>query len=255
MSKVLNIYKPIGLTPLQLVDQYKALHPSTDKVSYMGRLDPLAHGVILLLVGDINKQREQFLDLDKTYLFKIWLGIETDSYDLLGELTTDRWKSPSNDWQEQLKKFISQNTGSITQNYPPYSSKPVKGHALFWWAKQGRLNEIDIPNKVVQINTFRLINQSITNQLTATQTAIDKIGLVIGDYRQGTSIDKWQKLAEVSSDKEAIELELEIECTSGTYVRELVHNLGLFLGCGAVVVEINRTKMGEYLLEDSQYLD
>ena len=255
MSKVINIYKPIGLTPLQLVDQYKALYPSSDKVSYMGRLDPLAHGVILLLVGDINKQRDQFLSLDKTYKFKVWLGIATDSYDLLGELTQNKWQSPPNNWQELLKNFINQNTGSITQNYPPYSSKPVKGHALFWWAKQGRLNEIDMPHKIVQITSFRLINQSTVDLRSAVKIAINKISLVNGDYRQESSIRKWQELAEVSTDTEVIELELEIECTSGTYVREIVHNLGLFLGCGAVVVEINRTKMGEYLLEDSIYLD
>src|SRR5687767_12670821 len=88
MNQVLNIYKPIGLTPLQLI---KLLKKSKEgykniKMSFAGRLDPLAHGVMLLLLGEENKNRDKYLSLDKTYEFKVLFGVETDTFDFLGIL-------------------------------------------------------------------------------------------------------------------------------------------------------------------------
>ena len=86
MDKVVNVYKPISPTPLQVVEKFREKHPeyAESKISYAGRLDPLAEGVLLLLIDKENKKREKYQKLDKEYEFEVLFGAATDTYDLLG---------------------------------------------------------------------------------------------------------------------------------------------------------------------------
>src|SRR3712207_2873397 len=86
MNKILNIYKPVGFTPLEMITALLKEFPEykDKKIGYAGRLDPLAHGVLLLMIGDATKQRKDYLGLDKMYEFEVLFGVETDTYDLLG---------------------------------------------------------------------------------------------------------------------------------------------------------------------------
>src|SRR4051812_2270372 len=86
MNRVINVYKPIGFTPLQVIEKLREKFPEYKnvKIGYAGRLDPLAHGVLLLMIGDATKEREKYLGLDKSYEFEAVLGVSTDSYDVLG---------------------------------------------------------------------------------------------------------------------------------------------------------------------------
>jgi tRNA pseudouridine55 synthase len=70
MEQVITVNKPIGLTPLQAVTQFRKKFPlyASEKIGYAGRLDPMAEGLLLLLVGDNNKTKEQYEQLDKEYL-------------------------------------------------------------------------------------------------------------------------------------------------------------------------------------------
>ena len=58
MKKILSVYKPLYLTPYQLIQQLKKNYPeyANEKIGYAGRLDPLAHGVLLLMIGEENKK-------------------------------------------------------------------------------------------------------------------------------------------------------------------------------------------------------
>ena len=84
--KVHQIYKKIGETPLQALEKHRKQKkiPSNAKLTYAGRLDPMASGVLLILQGATQKQRERYMGLGKTYEVKILFGFSTDSYDLLG---------------------------------------------------------------------------------------------------------------------------------------------------------------------------
>lgn len=79
-SGVICVYKEVGETPLEAISKIK----TTEKLSYIGRLDPLADGLMLVLVGEENKNREAYLDLPKTYRFEFVSGFKTDTYDVLG---------------------------------------------------------------------------------------------------------------------------------------------------------------------------
>lgn len=267
MNKLLPIYKPIGKTPLQMIQEVKKNHPKykDEPISYAGRLDPMAHGVLLLMIGEANKNRQSYLHMPKTYEFDAVLGIETDSYDILGLLkktyschsrpacppvSHDRESISNNNFicEDVINTFISQYTGKFEQSYPPFSSKPVNGKPLFWWAKQQKLDEITIPAHEVEVYSF-LYKQmrQITKEALHTQI-VSMITQVEGDFRQQEIQQQWSEYFNTTQKKEYTILSFVIECSSGTYIRGLVHALGIALGTGAVALDIHRTKVGEYTI-------
>ena len=75
------LYKPIGKTPLEMLDYVNA-----DKKSYAGRLDPMAHGLLLVLTNEHCLAQNSFHNFNKVYKFEILIGLNTDTHDILGIL-------------------------------------------------------------------------------------------------------------------------------------------------------------------------
>ena len=81
-DNVIIAYKNIGETPLECLERHRK-ERSIDKdipMTYAGRLDPMAEGLMILLVGEECKNKDKYLGLDKTYEFKILVGFSTDTY-------------------------------------------------------------------------------------------------------------------------------------------------------------------------------
>ncbi|HUD03977.1 MAG TPA: hypothetical protein VMR73_00600, partial [Candidatus Paceibacterota bacterium] len=157
LKKVLNLYKEIGETPLQTIERFSAAHPeySKEKMTYAGRLDPMAEGILIVLVGEETKKREEYTDLDKEYEFEWIFGIETDTYDLLGivEPSLDSFFEPN---EKKVKKWVTTQKGTFAQKYPPFSSKVVDGKPLFVWAKGGRFPKgFVVPEHEVEIKKIK----------------------------------------------------------------------------------------------------
>jgi tRNA U55 pseudouridine synthase TruB len=91
MEKYIMLDKAVGETPLSCAEEYRALHPELAGVSmaYAGRLDPMASGKLLVLLGEECKNQTSYHGLDKEYEFSVLLGIGSDSHDVLGRLTSD----------------------------------------------------------------------------------------------------------------------------------------------------------------------
>lgn len=90
MDKYLILEKKVGETPLSCAEDYRAQHPELEGVSmaYAGRLDPMASGKLLILLGEECKNQTSYHGLDKEYEFSVLFGIESDSLDVLGRLNT-----------------------------------------------------------------------------------------------------------------------------------------------------------------------
>src|SRR6185436_12995765 len=82
------LHKPLGLSPLEVIKLFKQqnFEYASATISYAGRLDPMADGLLLLLVNEENTQRKLYEALPKTYEFTVLLGVETDTYDILGKI-------------------------------------------------------------------------------------------------------------------------------------------------------------------------
>lgn len=257
MQKILPIYKPAGLTPFDMVKKIKLSNAKLAKVKigYAGRLDPLAHGVLLLMVGEETKNRDLYLALPKSYVFEVVFGLQTDTYDILGMLTSIQTKNISKNVNLFVNTFVKKCLGKQLQKYPPYSSKAVKGKPLFWWAKNGKLTEIDIPTREIEIYDFTVISTGDIVIDKLNERVSDAINSVQGDFRQKEIKTLWdQYFSKQKKEKTLPTVTFKISCSSGTYVRELVNQMGKEIGCGALAINILRTSVGSYSLTDAQNL-
>lgn len=262
MQKVINLYKPLAQTPLQAIRHFMQKYPeySKQRMAYAGRLDPMAEGVLLVLVGDECKNRDQYQNLDKEYIAELILGVTTDTYDLLGMINNakrnhlrqgydDQEKQKERIQNGELSLVIKNFTGEFEQEYPPYSSKTVQGKPLYWWARQNKLDQIELPKKKVEVKSIDLVNKfqiSINEFKTQYLSRIDQVQ---GNFRQAEILKKWQTY--LSQVNQLTIFQIKLEVGSGTYVRSLVQEIGKILGVGATTIKIVRNRVGEFQLKDS----
>jgi len=248
---MLFLYKKLGETPLACLDRLRVDQPEyRDAVlSYAGRLDPMAEGVMLVMVDDENKERDKYLGLDKEYECEVLFGVSTDSYDVLGrihEVAPAPVYSPARALLEsQLASFV----GKYAQQYPPFSSKTLNGKPLFQLAKEGELREENMPSREVEVYGINLMSVESISAKTLEARILTNISLVRGDFRQEEIIADWKKFfAGYQSDVSFSIIKMKISCGSGVYVRSVAHELGKKLGVPALALSILRTKVGEYAM-------
>ncbi len=250
MRKIVPIFKPAGKTPLDMVKHFKKLEKdcANETVSYAGRLDPMADGVLILLVGGENKKRSTHEKLEKVYESEIVLGITTDSHDALGIIGRVSEKYSINDREivESLGNFL----GESFQNFPSYSSKTVNGKPLFWWARNNRISEISIPKKKIKISKIQLMEIRVVGGKDLADLALQKIDKVFGDFRQDEIKGSWEKFKKRNGREEFSVVKIVVECSGGTYIRQLAFDIGKALGIGGFALSITRTKVGKYRLSD-----
>ncbi len=237
-------------------------------MTYAGRLDPMAEGELLILIGDECKNKEKYLGLDKEYEVEILFGVTTDTHDTLGLVTnfaqTIQHTSSKNKFTElennSLADFVkvptinfSKYVGKFTQPYPAYSSKTVNGKQLHELARADELPD-EIPEKQVEIYSIDEINnadhfEGRLRKITAheLQSRIFKaIDLVKGDFRQVEIKEKWKQVLFGDQDKQNKLFDvitIKVKCSSGTYMRSLAYKMGQDSGCGAIALSIKRTKI------------
>ncbi|MFT5849436.1 MAG: tRNA pseudouridine(55) synthase [Patiriisocius sp.] len=257
MQKYLSLEKEVGQTPLQCVELYKETHPELQGVpmTYAGRLDPMASGTLLILLGEECKNQASYHNLDKEYTFEVLFGIGSDTADVLGRLTESSVLPEVT--KEQLTATCKELTGEVELPYPHFSSKTVQGKPLHTWALEGRIDEIEIPTKKSVIHSL-----SCTDLHTATRqdvyvyatTKIETIPPVtqlrkaIGnDFRRVDVRKDWEDFIENESFEDTFYI-ATFTCTasSGTYMRTLANVIAEKCGTTGLAYSIHRNKIGTY---------
>jgi len=245
MKKVINLYKPLGMSPLDAVKKFKEFNKEYRdlKIGYAGRLDPMAEGVLILLVGEENKKINEYMNLDKEYSASILLDFSSDSNDLLG--IGERIENFKGDFDEKLlKKVLREFKGEYVQKLPFYSSYRIKGKPLFYYARLGRLDEIkDIKKKVfiknIKFKRLRKIRGSILLKY------INKnIKLVKGDFRQDKILEKWENILD---DNNYSIVDIIVNCSSGTYIRSIAEDFGKRMQSKGLLFSLTRRKVGRFM--------
>lgn len=242
MDSVVAIYKRRGETPLQALSRLRKEKEElvSETLSYAGRLDPLAEGLMLVLIGEENKKREKYLGLDKTYTVEILCGVSTDTHDLLGLVTE---VEPKEITLEKFTKSINSFVGKFTQKYPAFSSKTVGGVQLHELSRKGEV--VDIPEHEVSLYSTEVISHKKIIGKDVLENALTSVDLIDGDFRQKEIKEKW--MASLQSENiELVLFEVELNVSSGFYVRQLASDLGEKLGMPALAYSIKRTKVGEW---------
>lgn len=245
-GKVLNLYKQIGETPAERLERLRIQKPeyAHEVLSYAGRLDPMAEGVMITLVGSANKMRDAYLDMSKEYVLDILFGFSTDTYDVLGRMME------SGDTDLVTKKAVEQGLneyrGHVAQEYPPYSSKAVEGKSLFQWAREGAIGALVLPKKTVTVYDITLEGMYKLKEPALLAYIEHGIEKVHGDFRQEEIISTWKRNLRTDGTREFPCATVRISCSSGTYARSIAHGLGQDLGVPALALHILRTKVGDY---------
>jgi tRNA pseudouridine55 synthase len=136
INGILVIDKPAGWTSHDVVKKVKNLLGGKIKVGHTGTLDPMATGVLILLIGKATKSARLFENDDKRYRATVTFGTATDTYDSEGEITKEEDPSVLN--IDTLMTAVDSFRGIIKQVPPMYSAKKVGGQKLYKIARKGK---------------------------------------------------------------------------------------------------------------------
>lgn len=229
-------------------------------MTYAGRLDPMASGVLLILAGEETKNKEKYLNKDKEYEFEVLFGFSTDTFDILGKISARQDLAESKEvnvkeLEKEIKKNIKNFVGESIQKYPMYSSKTVKGKPLFMYARNGE--DVEIPERKIFIYKLKLEKIRMIDNKKLFKNIEKRIKKVKGpastrgestrggDFRQKEILKIWEnnlKFKDFRFKKFYI-AKLKVKCSSGTYVRNIAYSLGKKLNIPSLAFSIKRTKI------------
>jgi tRNA pseudouridine(55) synthase len=260
-NQIHKFYKKMGETPRECIYRYKKDNPELLSLSmtYAGRLDPMAEGLLLVLSGDAIFEKDKYLGLTKVYEFEILWEFETDTLDILGVVKHDDISIfPT---EADVQKKVKETVGKFEQSYPAYSSQPAEGvdvdgkivsKPLVEWSRLGKINEIKIPSHEVEIFEAEYEGRRFESGADLLQKISSRINLVTGDFRQGKISGEWKKILESHAENQYAIDKIKIKVSGGFYVRQFVADLAKSLNVKALTYHILRTEVGEYRIVESE---
>lgn len=244
------VHKNEGETPLQCIERLKENHQEyrDNKMTYAGRLDPMAEGLLLILTDEDVHLKEQFLGLDKTYEVDILFGFSTDTYDILGVVNNTEGSNTVNNKISEgvLKQELGKYQRTFMQDYPAYSSKTVQGKPLWLYTRENQNHPIPTPQKEVTIYEISLLKISEISKKEILDQTTQRIKKVSGDFRQDETLKSWNEKLSILSNADTFPItRIQVRCSSGTYMRTLANQIGKDLKVPALAWGINRVSLGD----------
>jgi tRNA U55 pseudouridine synthase TruB len=165
------------------------------------------------------------------------------------------WNKGEERIEELVKGKIKLLIGKRREKYPAYSSKTVDGKPLFEYTREGNIDDIEIPEREIEIYSVDFLGTQEISLDELIATAINRIKKVKGDFRQKEIISSWDNLLKLNSNFPNSNssnnfqiIKLRVKSSSGAYMRTLAEKIGDLLGVNALAWKIRRTKIGEYSL-------
>lgn len=207
MHGVVVVDKAEGWTSHDVVAKFRGI-ARTRSVGHLGTLDPIATGVLPLVIGQATRLARFYVKAAKCYEATVRFGVATDTYDRSGEpvseavafsLTSDR-----------INRALDSFRGTFLQTPPQYSAKKVDGVAAYQSARK-----------------------KVKLELSPVEVSVHRLEILSFD---GTDV------------------RVIVECSGGTYVRSIAHDLGQALGCGAHLQDLRRLASGEFSVSQAHTL-
>lgn len=206
MQGILIINKPEGYTSQDVVSKVKKIL-NIKKAGHTGTLDPMATGVLPVLLGEYTKLSKYLIEHDKTYIAKLKLGIKTTTGDIEGDVLKqedfDRAILDKENVENVLKSFL----GKQKQIPPMYSAIKINGKKLYEYAREGKTVEVE--PRDIELYKMNLIS-------------------IVDD-----------------------EIEFEVSCSKGTYIRVVCEDLAKALGTIGTMSSLKRTIVDKFKIEDA----
>ncbi len=223
---IINVYKPAGMTSNDVIYKVRAAL-GIKKLGHTGTLDPMAEGVLPVLINRGTRIAE-YLDWDlKTYKAAVRLGVRTDSLDITGnvEETADPSGITETDIIGAFAKLMDSEaadaetgfSGILDQIPPMTSAVRIEGRRLYEYVHQGD----EIP-------------EEIRERIRPRRVWIESL-----------------RVEDISLPK----IRFSVTCSKGTYIRSISRDIGEILGCGAVLTELKRSASGAFTEENTVSLE
>lgn len=206
-SGLVVVDKPSGWTSHQVVARCRRLY-GTKKVGHAGTLDPLATGVLLVGVNRATRLLGHLAAHDKSYSATIRLGQSTITDDSEGDVVTASGAAGIN--RDRVLAAIPALTGTISQVPSAVSAIKVDGKRSYARVRAGEA--VELAAREITVSRFELLSA----------VSVDADGLAL------------------------LDLEVVVDCSSGTYIRALARDLGSALGCGGHLTRLRRTRVGDF---------
>ena len=210
MDGILNVYKPKEWTSHDIVAKIKKI--TGEKVGHTGTLDPLAQGVLPVVIGKGTLCSKYLVNHNKKYRVELRLGKRTETLDAEGKILEEK-EVPEELLEksniENIRKILKKFEGQIEQLPPMYSAIKVKGKKLYEYARKGQ--NVDIPTRKITIYSIDLVD-------------VLKSGNVVI---------------------------FDVFCSKGTYIRTLCEDIAKSFGTIGFMQNLLRTQVGKFRLEDS----
>ena len=208
---LLLVDKPAGCTSHDVVGRLRRVL-HTRRVGHAGTLDPMATGLLVVAVERSTKLLGHLALTDKTYLATIRLGQSTTTDDKEGDLLPVTGIDASSVGEDDIRAGIAALTGDILQVPSAVSAIKVDGRRAYELVRAGE--QVELAARPVTVRRFDV-------------------------------------LAPLRRDAATIDVDVLVECTTGTYIRSLARDLGAALGIGGHLTELRRTTVGPFSVTDA----
>ncbi len=258
MNNVIPLWQPVGFSTHIIAK--KVSEKLNLPTSHTGTLDPMAEGVIIVLLGELRRKKYEYAHWLKDYEFEVVFGISTDTYDGLGKITNlkqlckgSRGAAP-NLSEKAIKEVLQTFVGKYSQNIPSYAAIKINGKPMHWYARNNKLSEISIPTRNGEIRSLELLETKKISAQELSTNIINKISLVSGDLRQKECTKGWFSFSDSQKDSNYVLARFRVVMSKGMYVRSLCVDIAKNLNTVAFTYSLVRTKNGEYSKENSKTL-
>jgi tRNA pseudouridine55 synthase len=215
-SGLVVVDKPAGWTSHDVVGRVRRL-AGTRRVGHAGTLDPMATGVLVVGVERATRLLTYLVGADKDYAATVRLGVTTTTDDAEGEVLTRAGAAGVE--EAAVRAGVAALTGELMQRPSAVSAIKVDGRRAYARVRAGE--QVELAARPVRVPRF------------------DVLGL-----RPATA-----------GDTPVLDVDVDLTCSSGTYVRALARDLGAALGCGGHLTALRRTRVGPYGLDLARTLD
>ena len=218
------VYKKKGKTSRNVVENISKKYGV--KAGHIGTLDPMAKGLLPVLVGNTCKLSKYLMEHDKTYLVEMKFGYNTETLDIEGEILEED-KSfrenniVDNEFFDMIIMAMKKELGTKKQIPPIYSAKKLNGKKLYEIAREDKKKAIEMAKeKAKEITIYNMYDISLK--------------------------ELWD------NNPKDIVLSFKVECSSGTYIRSLVRDIAENMGTIAIMTDLRRIAFGNYnnIIED-----
>lgn len=217
------VYKEKGKTSRKVVEEISKKY--NKKAGHIGTLDPMATGMLPVLIGNGTKLSKYLIEHDKIYLVEMKFGYLTDTLDIEGEILEEdrRFREENivdNDFFDRIIASMKKELGRKKQIPPIYSAKKLNGKKLYEIARIDKEKATEMAKeKTKEITIYNMYDISLK--------------------------ELWENTPK------DISLTFKVECSSGTYIRSLIRDIAKNMETYGVMTDLKRLSVGKYNMEEN----